>query len=242
MPRDLDSEARPVRAWDLPTRLFHWTLVLLIISAYLSFRYAEVFSDHALRWHRWNGYAILVLLVFRVIWGFAGSSTSLFTAFLQWPWVAARYALDLVAGRNRHFLGHNPLGSWMIVALLGAVATQAGLGLFTVEHNDAPDAYGPLYRIVAETTWQTLSKWHRWIFYWILLPLIGLHITANILYGVVKKDPLISAMVTGVKPAAAYEDMAEARIVERPLLRALLCLAAAAAIVFGGIVLVGGRL
>ena len=229
------------RAWDLPTRLFHWTLVALIISAWASFEYAERLGDFTLKWHRWNGYAILVLLVFRVLWGFVGSSTSRFSAFVRLPHVAIGYGLDLLRGRDRHFLGHNPLGTWMILALLTAVAGQAMLGLFTVEHNDS-GAFGPLYRLVSEPTWKQLSKWHLLGLHWVILPLVGMHITANVLYGVVKKDPLIRAMITGTKPAGPYEDGPQAVIATRPLLRAFACLVAAVAIVFGTIAGVGGRL
>ena len=238
----MDARVSPkaVSAWDLPTRLFHWALVLGIASAYLTFRYAEALGDFTLQWHRWNGLAVLVLLVFRVLWGFVGSSTARFGTFIAWPWRAARYLLDIASGRDRKFLGHNPMGAWMIVALLATVSAQAVLGLFTVEHNDV--TAGPLYRTVPEATWQVLSKWHLWVFYWVLLPLIAAHITANSLYGLVKREPLIRAMVTGRKPAARYEDAAEALIVARPLVRAFVCLALAALIVFGGIVALGGRL
>jgi cytochrome b len=230
-----------VGAWDIPTRLFHWTLVFCIGSAWVSFRYAEVFGDHLLKWHRWNGYAILVLLVWRLLWGFAGSSTSRFSAFVTWPWRAAGYGMDLLRGRDRHFLGHNPLGAYMILALLTVVSVQAGLGLFTVEHNDS-GAYGPLYRIVSEATYKKLSHWHLWAFYWMLLPLIAAHITANVLYGVVKKDPLIRAMITGRKPAADYEDGKAVLIGEGVTRTALLCLFAAIIFVFGGITVLGGRI
>jgi cytochrome b len=229
-----------VRAWDLPTRVFHWSLVLAIISAYISFRYSEVFGDNTLKWHRYNGYAVLVLLVWRVLWGFIGSSTSRWSAFVRGPWTAAGYAFDLIRGRDRHYLGHNPLGTWMIIAVLGVVAGQATLGLFTVEHNDA--YWGPLYKLVSEIRQKQFSHWHVRGFYYVLLPLLGLHITANVLYGLIKKDPLIRAMVTGTKPAAPYEDQAEARIVGQPVLLALVCLGVAAAIVAGTIIGLGGKL
>lgn len=237
---DARVSASRVRAWDLPTRLFHWTLVILLASAWISFRYAEAFADYTLRWHRWNGYAILVLITFRVLWGFAGSSTSRFSNFLSWPWHAMAYLLDLLRGKNRRFLGHNPLGAWMISVLLIGVAVQGILGLYTVEHNDL--TAGPLYRTVTEATWQQFSKWHIWLFYWVLLPLVAAHVTANILYGAVKREPLVQAMITGVKPASDYEDATEVQLVDRPLLRAAICLTAAAGIVFGMIVLLGGRL
>jgi len=230
-----------MRAWDLPTRLFHWLLVLLVASAWVSFRYAEALGDFTLKWHRWNGYAVLVLIVFRVLWGFAGSPTSRFMHFVRWPWVAVGYLVDLVRGRARFFLSHNPVGAYMVLALLGLVALQAGLGLFAVEHNDS-GAYGPLYRLVTEDTYKSLTSWHRKLFYSSLLLLIPVHVLANMLYGLVKKEPLIRAMVTGTKPAASYEDGAAAAAEGSQAGRALLCFAAAIAIVFGGIVALGGKL
>ena len=230
-----------VKVWDVPTRTFHWLLVLLIINAWVSFQYSERVGDYTMKWHRWSGYAVLVLLVFRLIWGVVGSSTSRFSAFVKGPGATLGYALDLVRGRSRHFLGHNPLGTWMILALLLAVASQATLGLFTVEHNDS-GADGPLHGLVSEGWVKTLSRLHWQGYYWVILPLIGAHITANVVYGLVKRDPLIRAMVTGRKPRADYEDEAEATIIARPLLTAALCLALAALIVFGGIAALGGKL
>jgi cytochrome b len=241
--RDMPPQPEPpqnVRAWDLPTRVFHWSLVTLLLCAYLSFRFSEALGDNTMKWHRYNGYGVLVLLVWRVLWGFVGSSTSRWSAFIRWPWVAAVYAWDLLRGRDRHYLGHNPLGSWMILAVLGVVAAQATLGLFTVEHNDA--YWGPLYKLVGEARQKELSGLHLRVFYYVLLPLLAAHITANVLYGAVKKDPLIRAMVTGTKPAAAYEDQPEARIVAQPIMLALVCLLVAAVIVLGTIVLLGGKL
>jgi cytochrome b len=228
-----------VRAWDLPTRLFHWLLVTLIASAWISFQFSEKLGDFNLRWHRWNGYAILVLIVWRLLWGLVGSSTSRFANFVKWPWTAAGYGLDLLRGRDRHFLGHNPLGTYMILALLGLVALQGTLGLFTLEHNDT--VAGPLKRLVSDEWVKTLSYWHRRGFNFILA-LVVLHVIANVVYQFLKKDPLITGMITGRKPAAAYEDEAEARISARPMLRAFLWLIVAAGIVFGGILALGGKL
>jgi cytochrome b len=233
------SPAKSVSVWDLPTRLFHWSLVTCIASAWISFRYAETLGDPTLKWHRYNGYAILVLLIFRVLWGFVGSSTARWSAFVTWPWTAARYGIDLLRGRDRHFLGHNPMGTYMILALLAAVGVQATVGLFVVEHNDT--SWGPLYKLVSEAWQKRLTSWHIWAFFWIILPLVGTHILANTLYGLIKKDPLITAMVTGKKPAAPYEDAAEVVIARDVWLRAAACLAVALVVVFGGITLLGGK-
>ena len=229
-----------VAVWDLPTRLFHWALVTTLLSTWPSYQYAEALGDPTQKWHRYNGYAILVLVVFRLIWGVMGSSTARWSSFVRWPWDAARYGLDLVSGRDRKFLGHNPMGTYMILALLAAVTGQAMLGLVIVEHNDT--TWGPLYKLVDEGLQKTVRRWHGAGLYWVILPLIAAHIVANSLYGLIKKDPLVRAMVTGRKPAADYEDAAEAQIARDVNLRAAGALVLAVAIVFGGITLLGGKL
>ncbi len=140
----------------------------------------------------------------------------------------------------RHFIGHNPLGGFVIIALIGLVGAIGTLGLFTLEHNDL--ATGPLYRYAGEAWAKIWTSWHRFLFEPILIILIAVHVTANVLYGVVKKEPLIPAMITGKKPAADYEDMALSAPISRPVLRAVALLAIAAIIVFGGILALGGKL
>jgi len=229
-----------VRAWDLPTRLFHWTLVLLIVSAWVSYEFAEAIGDETLVWHRANGLAILTLVVWRLFWGIWGSSTALFAGFVRSPRAVAAYARSLVAGHGTRYLGHNPLGALMVLTLLATVLVQAGFGLFATDDNDLVG--GPLYRLVDEARNTSAARLHGFIFNFVLLPLAALHIAVNALYTLVRKEPLIQAMLTGRKPAAVYEDAPRADIVARPLLRAGLCLLAAAAIVLGGILAAGGRL
>lgn len=94
-----DDAPLTVATWDVPTRLFHWTLVVLIGLAWVSRKY----GDAGLVWHTWNGYAILVLVVWRVLWGFVGSSTARFGSFFYAPWTSARYALDFLRRRPRFF-------------------------------------------------------------------------------------------------------------------------------------------
>ncbi len=233
-------ENATVRAWDLPTRVFHWTFVCLIVSAWASHEFSDLFGDNTLRWHRYTGYTILIAIVWRLLWGVVGSSTSRWSAFVRWPWTVLGYARDLIQGRERHYLGHNPLGTYMILALLGAVGLQATLGLMTVEHNDT--TWGPLYKLVSEETYKRIGYFHVRLLKYLILPLIVFHITANILYGLVKRDPLIRAMVTGSKPAGDYQDQTEATLVAQPMLRAALCLCVAIAFVLGGIVALGGKL
>ncbi len=234
------SAGGAVPAWDLPTRLFHWALVFCIVSAWVSYRYAELIGDTLLKWHRWNGYAILLFLTWRLLWGFFGSSTSRFASFVRAPSAIGGYAGALARGNAPQYLGHNPLGSLMILALLLAAAVQGSLGLFAVDETDLTG--GALHRLVSEGMNKSLTRWHAWTFYYVLLALAGLHIAINLLYGLVKREPLIAAMITGRKPEAAYVDAPRANIAERTAWRALACLAAAAAIVFGTIAALGGRL
>lgn len=232
------SDAK-VRAWDLPTRIFHWLLVFVILSAWFSYEFSEAIGDSTMKWHRYNGYAAMVLIVWRLLWGFVGSSTSRFSSFVTWPWNAARYGADLVRGRDRQYLGHNPLGTYMVLALLGLVFVQTLLGMLATEHNFL--TWGPLAPLISERATKIATRWHHKMFD-VLQILIFVHIIANVLYAVVKRDPLIKAMVTGTKPAAEYEDTGEAEIGGSPMLRAIVCLLLATGIVLGGILAVAGKL
>jgi cytochrome b len=219
-----------VRAWDLPTRLFKWSLVVLVICAPLS----KNFGDVTLAWHKMNGYAILTLLLWRIMWGFAGSTTARFSTFVRSPLAAARYGLDLIAGRTRAFLGHNPLGAFMVLALIGAVALQGLTGLFV---SDDIIVEGPLYPYGSIGLRRMAKVWHKTLFP-VILTLIAAHVLANVLYTLVKKEPLIAAMVTGRKPAKAYEDAAVTQGGSGAL--ALALLAVSIACVWGGLYLAAG--
>lgn len=238
MPDTTANDAQ-VRAWDLPTRVFHWTLVALIFCAWASFEFSEELDDPRLVWHRWNGLALLTLIVWRLLWGVAGPGNARFTSFVRGPSAALQYGRDLIRGTPRPFLGHNPLGSVLIVALLGLVATIGTLGLFALEHNDL--ATGPLYKYAGAAWAKIWTSWHRFLFEPVLLVLIAIHIAANVFYGIVKKDPLITAMITGRKPDLDYEDERLATPLAQPIRRAVLLLVSAALIVFGGLFALGGK-
>jgi len=234
------TDAGRVRAWDLPTRLFHWTLLALIVSAWVSYEFAEDLGDATLIWHRANGLAILTLIVWRGLWGIWGPPTARFAGFVHGPATVLAYARKLVAGVAPRYLGHNPLGALMVVALLAIVATQAMLGLFATDDNDLVG--GPLYRLVDEAQNRQATRWHARLFNFVLLPLAAVHIAINTLYTLVKREPLIQAMITGQKPAEPYADAPDATRASYSLLRALLCLIAATAITLGGILALGGSL
>ncbi len=231
--RGAPSARVTVRVWDGPLRLFHWTLVALIVAAYAT---RKVSPD--LIWHMRIGYAILILLTFRFLWGIVGSSTARFASFAYAPWSAIRYGIDFALRRPRPYLGHNPLGGTMVFVMLGLLAAQAMTGLFTYDDHTELDG-GPLAATVAESTMALMTRWHIWLFD-ILLIVIALHVFSSFAYAIWKREDIVRPMVTGRKRAADFEDEPEARIAS-PLL-ALLCLILAAGIVLGGITLAGGKI
>lgn len=230
------AQARTVAAWDLPTRLFHWSLVTLIVLSWVSRKY----GDAGLVWHTWNGYAILVLIVWRLIWGVTGSSTARFKSFFYAPWHAARYAVDFALRRPRHFLGHNPLGGAVVFAILGIVGLQAVLGLFSFYYEDeSNNGKGPLANLISEAAGVTVTTLHEKVFD-LIVAVAALHILANLLYLVWKGENLVKAMISGRKAERPdYEDEPEAKLAGTA--RAALALLAAIVLVFGGILALGGK-
>ena len=228
-----------VEAWDAPTRIFHWLLAILVAAAWASYQFSETLGDPVLKWHRWIGLLILTLLVWRLLWGFFGSSTSRFSNFVPSPKQLISYASAIPSGTEPKYLGHNPLGTVMVLTLLTLLLTQATLGLFTVEHNDL--TAGPLYRFLSEEGRKVATRWHRFLFETITLCLIGSHIVVNVFYAMFRREPLIKAMIVGRKPAITYTDAVSLGTIGRPMLRAVFLLAASASIVFGGIWAVGGK-
>lgn len=168
--------------WDLPVRLFHWVLVGLIAFAWWS---AEYHYDDL---HIWSGIAVLTLLIFRILWGFFGSSTARFANFIRGP----RAVFGYLRGEWRG-VGHNPLGALSVVALLGLVSVQVGLGLFASDEDGLMQ--GPLASLVSMGASDTAKELHEELFNF-LLALIGLHVAA-ILYYRFKGKSLVNPMITG---------------------------------------------
>ncbi|MET0293753.1 MAG: cytochrome b/b6 domain-containing protein, partial [Phenylobacterium sp.] len=185
---DIDRQVR-VRLWDLPTRLFHWLLVGLVAFSWFTVETGR------LPWHRYSGYAILGLIVFRLIWGVVGSSTARFASFVKGPAAVARYARSLFAKGHAALPGHNPMGGWSVAAMLALLALQVGMGLFVVD-DDTGFESGPLSGYVSYERGLELGEWHE-IMFNVLLVLIGLHLAAVLFYLLFKRENLISAMLTG---------------------------------------------
>jgi cytochrome b len=187
---DKSGNPQVVKVWDLPTRLFHWTLVALMIVQWLT---AE--ESSTMGYHVWGGYAVLALVLFRLIWGFVGSETARFSDFVRGPDAALEYVRALLRGETPHYLGHNPLGAWSIVAMLVLLLVQAGTGLFA---NDDILIEGPLYAWVSKDTSDWLTTIHKLNFNLLLL-VIAVHLSAVLFYLLVKRENLIHPMLSGRK-------------------------------------------
>ncbi len=175
--------------WDLPTRLFHWLLVALIVLQYASGEFGWLSMD----WHFRLGYATLALILFRVLWGFCGSQSSRFGEFVRGPRAVLRYVADLARGRATHAPGHNPLGGWSVVLMLCAVAVQAVSGLLT---SDDISEEGPLAARFSGATVAWMTSVHHWNRY-LLLGLIVLHIGAVFAHRLWRGENLIAPMWHG---------------------------------------------
>lgn len=178
--------------WDVFVRCFHWSLVTLFAISVAS---GKVGGEWIV-WHTRSGYVILALIVFRLIWGFFGGEYARYRSFLAGPVRGFKFAKSLFSRSHADaVIGHNPVGGWMVVALLLLLAVQAGLGLFS---NDEIATTGPLARYVSDETSIALMSRHRLIGDGLLI-LVGIHIAAVLFHVFVKKEGIVRAMFTGRK-------------------------------------------
>ncbi len=206
------------KVWDLPTRLFHWSLAVLIVSAYFT---AEL---GLIDWHFRCGYAILTLVLFRILWGLFGSDTARFSRFLKSPAAALGHLSHMMRREPDREVGHNAAGGSMVVALLALLLVQTGTGLFS---NDGVFTEGPLAHFVGGLS-DTITGWHAFNFNLIVVA-AALHVAAVLAYAAFKGQDLVRPMVTGVKRLPATSPAPRLR---SPAL-AVALLAASAAAVWG---------
>jgi cytochrome b len=211
---------RRMKVWDLPVRLFHWVLVVLIFAAWGTQEW-----DHP-AWHVWVGYSILTLLLFRLVWGFVGSDTARFWWFLRSPVEALRHLSHLHRREPDHEIGHNAAGGWMVLVMLALIGVQACTGLFANDLDDGGETRGPLMHFVGKDQSDWLSHIHALNFNLIEAVIVA-HVLAIILYAVLKRQNLVRPMLTGTKLMPM--DAASPRLVSP--VWAVLVLAAAAGVV-----------
>lgn len=181
-----------VRVWDLPTRLFHWLLLVGVVGAVVS---AKI-GGNAMVWHFRFGSLVLGLIVFRLLWGLVGGRWSRFASFLYAPRTVLGYLRGTAAPGQHLDVGHNPLGAFSVWALLGFLAVQVGTGLVA---DDEIANTGPLIRFVSSDTALQATSWHKTYGQWILISLAVLHVVAIAYYRYAKKTDLVGPMVRGDK-------------------------------------------
>jgi cytochrome b len=180
-----------VKVWDPLVRVFHWSLVLFFFTAYLTAE--ELDTVHA-----WSGYAVLGLVAFRLVWGLIGTRHARFTDFVRSPSAVIAYLKDLIAFRARRYIGHNPAGGLMIVALLISLVITGITGLMVY---GAHDQAGPLAASMAgigHDTGEGLEEVHEFFGNFTLF-LVALHILGVVVSGKLHGENLVRAMITGRK-------------------------------------------
>jgi cytochrome b len=182
--------ANPVLVWDLPVRLFHWCIVVLLFVSWLS-------ADQGwMTIHLGSGLTLLALLLFRIGWGLVGSTTARFSNFLHSPGRVLGYFRGLRSGDRLLYAGHNPAGGLMVAAMIAVLLAQALTGLFA---NDGLHFNGPLALLIPSESSDSITSIHRLIFNLILL-LVWCHVVAVGFYLLVKRHNLVLPMLTGRKP------------------------------------------
>lgn len=184
-----------VQVWDIGVRLFHWSLVTLVITAVVTVK----LGGNAMTYHAWCGYGILTLVLFRILWGFAGGTNARFTSFVTGPgkviaYMKTMFKRDHGAAEGSTF-GHNPMGALSVLAILAALLFQALSGLFV---NDDILFEGPLFVWVGKELSDKITGWHKFNEK-IIYVLLATHIAAIFFYLLYKTENLISPMISGVR-------------------------------------------
>jgi len=181
---------RKVVIWDAPTRLFHWLTAVLVAAAYATWRFDRI------DWHVWIGYALLALVIFRLLWGFLGSETARFAGFVASPRAAFAHLAHIFRREPDHQRGRNPAGGWMVLVLLVLLLGEALTGVYI--NNDIA-VEGPLTEIVPAPLANLIDALHTALFWQALLAAIALHLAAIAVYWVAKGQNLVLPMIDGRK-------------------------------------------
>lgn len=207
-----------VRIWDLPTRLFHWLLAICVMGLIVTGN----IGGNAMVWHFRLGYAVLTLLLFRLLWGFVGGHWSRWSRLALGP----RQVLSYLRGQPHAWVGHNPLGSWSVLLMLLWLLLQVATGLMS---DDEIANAGPLTVLVSGATVNAATAWHKGLGKLLLIVLVLLHVAAIVWYRVRKAQALVPAMWHGDKDLPG-EVTASRDCLPQRLLAVLLLLISAAAV------------
>lgn len=192
-----EAGVRRVYVWDAPTRLFHWSLAVLVVVAWLTGEGEGATASV----HRAVGAAIAGLLVFRIVWGFIGGEHARFADFAFAPAAVLRYGRELAFGLPERHLGHNPLGAIAVFFILINLAVIVATGLMSAgEHNAGP---------FAGVSGEAFAEAHE-VAFRVLQVLVSLHVIGVIVETIATRDALVPAMLTGYKSRRADECGADA--------------------------------
>lgn len=183
------AAASTVKLWDGAVRIVHWLIALLFAASWYT-------HDRDLQWHRYAGYAMLTLVLFRIYWGFAGSTTARFSHFVKGPRSVIRYARDGLRRGSEPIVGHNPIGAISVLLLIGLLLTQCLSGLFATDIDGLES--GPLSSLVSFDTSRSVAEWHG-VGFAALQVLVAVHLAAVLFYLIFRRDNLLLPMVTGRK-------------------------------------------
>jgi cytochrome b len=186
-----------IRVWDLPTRIFHWTLAALVVFSFTTGKIGGAWLD----WHMRSGYAILAMLAFRLAWGICGSETSRFTSFVRGPGAFIRHARAVFARRSGNAIGHNPMGGWMVLFLLAILLAQAFSGLFA---DDEISHQGPLAETASNAFVAKMSSFHYYNG-WTIAAAVAVHVAAVAAYWLAFRDNLVAPMWNGWRETDAAQ-------------------------------------
>lgn len=192
MTKQLPEGVSQVKLWDVGTRLFHWSLVICVCSAW----FLGKFGPNIMTLHFYFGYAVIALLVFRIVWGLFGPAPARFSHFLFGPAATLRYAKTLKNPTPSYWPGHNPIGALSVFAMLAALIVQVSTGLFA-----DPDDYinvGPLADMVSSEANRSATKLHHQMALLIAV-FVVLHVAAIAFYKRFKGENLVTPMLTGWK-------------------------------------------
>lgn len=174
-----------MKVWGLPVRALHLALIAGVASAWVT-------TEKWTHWHEGVGYAVLAVVMLRLVWGAVGDAHARFGQFVRGPRETFGYLAALLRGRAPRHLGHNPLGGWMVVLLLGCVLAVGGTGwLCTTDRYWGDDAMFALHSALA----------------WTVVGLVALHVTGVITMSLRHRENLVAAMLHGRKREAREGDV-----------------------------------
>lgn len=173
----MHTNEQPIRVWDLPTRIFHWSLATSFLVAFVTSESEKLRDIHVLA-----GYAMAGLIAFRILWGFVGGGHSRFVDFLPTPTKVIDYLKSLLAGKPQHYVGHNPAGAVAIFLLLGFGITAAASGYATYNEFGG-DFMEEVHEAAANG----------------MMAMVVIHLAGVVVSSWLHKENLVAAMITGFK-------------------------------------------